>query len=85
MTLVKATLKAEIKALQAELATYDGSPGKTSVEAAERFADGLATAVDNFVKSATVATTVTVTSVTGVTAGPGVSGPGAGTGTGTLS
>lgn len=61
---------------------FEDNESETS--AAEK-ADQIATAIDNYVKTATVATTVTVVSVSGVTTGPGVSGPGAGTGTGTLS
>ena len=41
--------------------------------------------VDHITANAAVATTVTVASVSGVTTGPGVSGPGAGTGTGGVS
>ncbi len=48
-------------------------------------ADEIATAIDVYVKTATVSTAVTVASVSLVTPGVGVSGPGAGTGTGTLS
>lgn len=43
-------------------------------------------AIVNHIKNnAAIATTVTVTSVSGVTTGGGVSGPGAGTGSGTIS
>ena len=49
------------------------------------FADAIATAVVNYIKNnAAVSSTVTVTSVSGVTTGAGVSGPGAGTATGTI-
>jgi hypothetical protein len=50
----------------------------------EQMSEEIADAIDVFVKSGTVVTTVAVTSVSGVTPGPGVSGPGAGTGTGNV-
>jgi hypothetical protein len=40
--------------------------------------------IDEFVQNAQVASTVTVTSVSGVVAGPGTSGPGTGSATGTI-
>jgi len=71
MALVKQTLKAEI------LAILNALKDETDqANAIDQFADRLATAIDNYVKSATVTTTVTVTCP---------SGPGTGTGTGTLS
>lgn len=72
MALVKATLEAEL------LSIFSQS------NSAEDAASQLATAIDNYIRSATVTTTVNVLSVTGVTTGPGISGPGTGTGTGTL-
>lgn len=51
---------------------------------AEDKANQIADAVDTFVRSGTVTTSVAVVSVAGVTTGPGVSGPGTGTGTGTI-
>ena len=51
----------------------------------DSFADAIASAVVNYIKTnAAVTSTVAVTSVSGVTTGPGVSGPGAGTATGTI-
>jgi hypothetical protein len=44
----------------------------------EEFAEQMSTIIDAYIKTATV--TVTVTSVSGVMTGPGVSGPGSGTG-----
>jgi hypothetical protein len=59
----------------------DLDPSKTAADKAGEIAN----AIDTFVKSGTVTTSVTVTSVSGVTTGAGVSGPGTGTGTGTIS
>jgi hypothetical protein len=44
-----------------------------------------ATIIDHITTNAAVATTVAVTNVSGVTAGAATSGPGAGTGSGTVS
>jgi hypothetical protein len=85
MALDKATLKATIEATLNALKDYDGSSGKTQADAITKLATDLSNALDVYVKSGTVSTTVTVTSVTGVTPGVGVSGPGTGTGTGTIS
>lgn len=84
MALNKTGLKNDIKALLDELKTYDGSTGKEQDDAVEYLADGLADALDTFVKTASVSvsTNVTVASVTAVTPGAGVSGPGTGSGTG---
>ena len=52
----------------------------------QRTCDALSSAIVTYIKAnATVATSVTVASVSGVTTGVGVSGPGAGTGAGTIS
>lgn len=69
MALAKAAL---VSALQS---AFEDLSGKTAAQKAQAIAD----AIDTFVKTGTV--TVSVTSVSGVTTGPGVSGPGTGTGT----
>jgi len=71
MALVKQTLKSEILSI---LNTLKDETDQAN--AIDQFADRLATAIDNYIKSATVTTTVTVTCP---------SGQGTGTGTGTLS
>ena len=85
MALDKAGLQAAIIAAFNGVKDYDGSPGQTQEDAINKISADIATAVDTFVKTATVNTTVTVTSVSAVTPGAGVSGPGTGSGTGTLS
>jgi len=83
MSLNKTTLKGEfLAAMQAALAVTDPEERETAMN---NLADALATAVDNFVRSAVVNTNISVVSVSGVTTGGGVSGPGSGTGTGALS
>ncbi len=72
MALVKQTLKTEIKNILNSLKTKTDQ-----AQAIDEFADRLATAIDNYIKTATVNTTVTGTSASG--------GPVTGTGTGTLS
>jgi hypothetical protein len=76
MALVKETLKAEIKA------AFDAQSAKKEnpVEALSDLADKLATAFDNYIKSATVSTTVNGTCAT-----PAGAGTIAGSGTGGLS
>jgi len=72
MALVKQTLKTEIKNI------LNGLKDKTDqAQAIDEFADKLATAIDNYIKTAEVNTTITGTSATG--------GAVTGTGTGTLS
>jgi hypothetical protein len=73
MALVKATLKSGIQALLADMRTKEEN-------ADEHFADQLAKLIDTYIKSATVATTVT-----GVCATPAGAGTITGSGTGTLS
>ncbi len=80
MALNKTGLKNSIKTMLEEL-----NAEKDQETGIEKFATNLSNAIDTFIKTATVSTTVTVTSVSGVTTGPGVSGPGAGTGAGSLS
>jgi len=67
MAYVKATYSASIKAV------LDAAAGTETAnqDLADALADALEVAIASFV--------VTVTSVSGVTTGPGVSGPGAGT------
>lgn len=72
MALVKQTLKTEIKSILNSLKTETDQ-----AQAIDEFADRLATAIDNYIKTATVNTTVTGSSATG--------GAVTGTGTGTLS
>jgi len=72
MALVKQTLKAEILAI---LNTLKDETDQAN--AIDQFADRLATAIDNYIKTATVSTTVTGMSASG--------GAVTGTGTGTLS
>ena len=72
MALVKQTLKTEIKSILNSLKTETDQ-----AQAIDEFADRLATAIDNYIKTATVNTTVTGSSATG--------GPVTGTGIGTLS
>jgi len=72
MALVKQTLKAEILAI---LNTLKDETDQAN--AIDQFADRLSTAIDNYIKTATVTTTVTGASQSG--------GAVTGTGTGTLS
>ena len=75
MALNKIGLKSDIGTLLNALLAFDGSSGKTQSDAIDKFKNDLADAIDTYVKTATV----TITSVSGVTTGPGVSGPGTGT------
>lgn len=75
MTLNKTGLRSDIDTLLNALVQFDGSTGQSSEEAIEKFKNDLADAIDTYVKTATV----NVTSVSGVTVGAGVSGPGTGT------
>jgi methylthioribose-1-phosphate isomerase len=80
MALDKASLIAAIKNLSNALKNYDGTSGKTQAEAIDKYANDLADAIDIYVKTAVVSTTVTV-----VTTCPAGSGVGSGTGTGGVS
>jgi len=85
MALNKAGLETNIKAIFNKLKDYDGeSSGETQADAINDMAADLADAIDIYVKTGIINTTVTVTSVSGVTVGAGVSGPGAGTGVGNI-
>jgi primosomal protein N'' len=72
MALVKQNLKTEIKNMLNDLKNETDQ-----AVAIEMFAERLATIIDNYIRSATVTTTVTGTDATGT--------PVTGTGTGTLS
>lgn len=75
MTLVISTLSAAIlAAMNKQAAKTD--PSDSPVVAQQEFADDLATAIDAYIKTGTVNTTVTGTSATG--------GPVAGTGSGAV-
>ena len=75
MPLNKIVLKSDIKSLLESLLAFDNTPGQTQADAIEKFSGDLADKIDIYVKTATV----NVTSVSGVTVGAGVSGPGTGT------
>lgn len=75
MALNKVALKAQIKTLLESLLAFDNTTGQTQADAIEKFSGDLANTIDTYVKTATV----NVTSVSGVTVGAGVSGPGTGT------
>lgn len=75
MPLNKVGLKSDISTLLNALLNFDNSSGKTQSDAIDKFKNDLADAIDTYVKTATV----NVTSVSGVTTGAGVSGPGTGT------
>ena len=83
MALDKTTLAATISATLTALKDYDGSTGKTQADAIDKLSGDLADAIDVFVKSGTVSTTVAsgitvqVDPVTGIGA---TTGTGAGTG-----
>jgi hypothetical protein len=73
MALNKTGLKTAL--IAAFTSQYDGTPSAGQVQGIEDLATALSNAIDTYVKTATV----NVTSVTGVTTGAGVSGPGTGT------
>jgi len=75
----KVSLKATIVATLNELKTWDGSAGKTQADAIDKLAGDLTDAVDTFVKTAVVSTTVAAGIVVAVDP---VSHIGASTGTG---
>lgn len=82
MALNKAALESSIKALSETLLTYDGvTEGQTQEDAMTKFAEDLATAIDSFVKTGSVSTTVAGSAA--VTTAPGVA-PVTGSGTGTI-
>lgn len=78
MALNKTTFKSSLKAVFDALKNYDGSSGKSQDDAIEKLADDLASAIDSYIKSATV------TSVPTLVAPPG-GGPVTGTITNTIS
>jgi len=77
MPVVQATIKADL------LALYNSAKSGTMSES--DFADEMAIIIRDAILSADVSTTVAVASVSGVTTGTQVSGPGSGSGTGSLS
>jgi len=82
MALNKTGLKAALIAIFTS--QYAGSLTTEQTQGIDNLATGLSNALDTYVKSGTINTTVTVTSVAGVTPGVGISGSGLGTGTGTI-
>ena len=58
MPLDKIALKQSILNLQNSLKTYNGTDGKAESDAAEKFANDLATYIDNYVKQALVTVTI---------------------------
>lgn len=80
MPMTPAGLKAKIIA---DMTAIIGPPDDPTKQ--ESFAEALGKAIVEYIQTnATVASTVLVASVSGVTVGGGVSGPGAGTATGTI-
>lgn len=73
MALNKTGLKTAL--IAALTAQYEGTPSAEQIQSIDDLATALSNAIDTYVKTATV----NVTSVTGVTVGAGVSGPGTGT------
>lgn len=58
MALDKATLKSDIETIMNSLKDFDGSEGKTQTDAITKFAEDLSNAIDTYVKTASVSTTV---------------------------
>jgi len=83
MALVKQTLEAQIKLIFTELKNFDGSNGKTQNDAISKLASDLATAIDTYIKTATVTTPIN-TIVAGSAGVIPVVGTGTGVGTGTI-
>ena len=69
MALVKSTLKQAIVA--ALTAQYDGTPDAEQTQGISDFAHDLATAIDAYIKTATVTTTVVGTCPAGAVTGTG--------------
>lgn len=69
MALVKTVLKNDLKAVFDALKNYDGSNGKSQDDAIEKLADELATAIDNYIKSATITSIPVLTSPSGPVTG----------------
>lgn len=65
----------------AALATLSDEDKKDSLKSFQKVCGAI---VAHIQANAVISTNVSVTSVTGVTTGPGVSGPGTGTGSGTI-
>lgn len=76
----KADLKADLLTIFNDL-----DPTRTTDEKADQLADVLSARIDAYIRTATVSTSVIVQQVTAVQPGAGISGPGSGIGSGTLS
>lgn len=71
MALNKLALKNQIKTIFNTLKTFDGSNGQTQDDAINKLSSDLASAIDVYVKTATVSTVVTVVPSTGIGTGTG--------------
>lgn len=80
MALNKTVLGALMKA-KIDLVPFNSDPNVYRTKLMEAMADAIIT---HFTTAAVISSTVTVASVSAVTPGAGVSGPGAGTATGTI-
>jgi len=69
MALVKTVLKNDLKAVFDALKNYDGSNGKSQDEAIEKLANDLASAIDSYIKSATITSVPVLTSPAGPVTG----------------
>ena len=94
MALGKAQLITDIKAISNTLKTWTGGAGQTQQDAINKFATDLAEAIDTFVKSGTVITSVSTVVASGIacSVNPGThvgtttgTGTGAGAGSGSVS
>lgn len=69
MALVKTVLKNDLKAVFDALKKFDGSDGKSQDEAIEKLANDLASAIDSYIKSATITSVPVLTSPSGPVTG----------------
>ena len=74
MALNKKKLKEDIEALMDSMVGYDDQEGKSQADAIRKFAQDLSTAIDTFVKTGEVKTTVTGTCPQGAVTGTGKGG-----------
>lgn len=74
MGLNKGKLQQDIKDLLEQMVSYDGQEGHTQNEAIQKFAGGLSAAVDAFVRTGEVNTTVTGSCPQGPVTGNGKGG-----------
>lgn len=74
MALNKMKLKTDIISLMTAMVGYDAQEKKTQTDAIQKFATDLSTAIDAFVKSGEVTTTVTGTCPQGAVTGTGKGG-----------